>query len=134
MKIYISGKITDNPGYQKEFHRAEMYLKTIGHDTKNPCNNKGPGYRECINQGLKDLMECDAIYMLRGWETSKGANLEHHYAAITGMAILYEGKEETDRRRAQKHLKDVAEVLKISQNTDKNIKESVETILKIAER
>ena len=35
--------------------------------------------------GLCQLMQCDAIYMLKGYEKSKGARLELAYATTVGM-------------------------------------------------
>ena len=42
---------------------------------------------------LGDLIDCDAIYMLRGWENSKGARAEHAVAAWIGLEIKYQGSE-----------------------------------------
>jgi hypothetical protein len=36
---------------------------------------------------------CDAIYMLDGWENSKGANIEYQYAKDNGLDICYESEE-----------------------------------------
>jgi len=39
---------------------------------------------------IRALLECDAIYMLRGWEQSAGARCEHLVAAMCGIEIMYE--------------------------------------------
>ena len=36
------------------------------------------------------LSMCDAIYMLNGWERSKGAKLEKQFAETLGMRIFYQ--------------------------------------------
>lgn len=41
-----------------------------------------------IDINLIDL--CDAIYMLRGWEMSRGANREYGYASGLGKTIMYQ--------------------------------------------
>lgn len=33
---------------------------------------------------------CDAIYMLDGWENSKGANREYGFAVAKGMRLMFE--------------------------------------------
>ena len=42
------------------------------------------------NTLLGDLVDCDAIYMLRGWENSKGARAEHAVAVWVGLDIMYQ--------------------------------------------
>ena len=73
-KIYISGKITDNPNYKADFEAAELALK------------------------------CESIYMLHGWRESAGAKIEHKLARDLGMEIIYEIKKpayNAEYRRAQ---------------------------------
>ena len=36
------------------------------------------------------LSMCDTIYMLKGWEESKGANREYGFAVARGIKILME--------------------------------------------
>lgn len=36
------------------------------------------------------LEMCDAIYMMRGWEKSYGANREYRYAYAKDMIIMHE--------------------------------------------
>lgn len=88
MKVYIAGKITNNPNYVEEFEAAEKFLKeTQGVDVINPAKNQGYSYREYINMGLFQLMQCDAIYLLPNYKDSQGALLEYQYAETVGMRI-----------------------------------------------
>lgn len=93
MKVYIAGAITDNPNYEEQFKAAEERLKESGHAVINPCKNEGFTYREYINMGLCELMHCDAIYLLKGYENSTGATLEHDYARTVGLKIMLEEDE-----------------------------------------
>lgn len=90
MKIYIAGKITGNPNYKLQFEEAEKDLKKEGHAVINPVKNLGFEYKEYIDMGLCELMHCEAIYLLKGWPESAGANLEYTYAKTIGIKILYQ--------------------------------------------
>ena len=90
MKIYIAGAITGDPNYALRFAEAESKLIAEGHAVINPVKNLGFDYKEYIDMGLCELMRCEAIYLLKGYEKSKGAMLELHYAVTTDMKILYE--------------------------------------------
>lgn len=88
MKIYIAGSITNNKDYIKQFKDAENKLKGAGYEVINPVKPEGKDYKWYINEGLKQLMECDAVYMLKNWQQSKGACLERRYAKVVGMEII----------------------------------------------
>lgn len=90
MKIYIAGSITNNPNYMRQFLSAETELLKQGHAVINPVKNLGFEYKEYIDMGLCELMRCEAIYLLKGWQESAGANLEYTYAETVGMKILYQ--------------------------------------------
>lgn len=93
MKVYIAGSITNNPNYVEDFFRAEFHLENMGHTVLNPCKKLGFSYKDYIDMGLCELMKCEAIYLLRGFDNSEGALLEEHYAKTTGMTLIYEGNE-----------------------------------------
>lgn len=95
MRVYISGPITGTTNYMLRFARAEAVLQIQGYDVFNPAR---------VNQGMpkvstwEDYMKvaeavlscCDTIYMLQGWENSRGAVREYHLAMAAGMVVLKE--------------------------------------------
>jgi hypothetical protein len=95
--IYISGPITTG-GSTKEENLARMHtvaaqLKAMGMTVYNPASVYANDwtqhdymmyYTSCI------LPACTAVYMMHGWQDSKGACIEHDYALAHGMHIIYE--------------------------------------------
>lgn len=49
--------------------------------------------RSIMDADLAAVRSCDAIYLLRGWETSRGAKRELAVALAHGLTILQEGDE-----------------------------------------
>ena len=97
MRFYISGKITglDRKDYMKNFFDAQARLIEQGHQTINPAifNDVLPAettYEEFMKIDLFLLSMCDAIYLLDGWEDSKGAKAEFQKAKELGLEIHYE--------------------------------------------
>lgn len=91
MKVYIAGRISGTPDFKERFAAAERWLEQQGFtDIFNPAAKQPEGltYKEYIDRDLKELMGCDAIYLMPDWEESKGARLEKNYALTTGMVII----------------------------------------------
>lgn len=90
-KIYISGAITNNPNYKEQFEAKEKELKDKYIVLTPLClPQEGLTWEEYMKVDLAILSVCDAIYMLKGWESSKGAKLEHNYALARQLKIIYE--------------------------------------------
>lgn len=106
MKIYISGKIGEevpSPETLAKFKAAEDMLKGKGFDVFNPTTsglgahaeslarkNGTTFYDEILLLDLQELKKCDAIYMLKDWEKSDGANLEVDYARCIKKNIYWQ--------------------------------------------
>ena len=95
MKVYISGPITNAPGYKSKFEWAEAIWKDKGHYVINPAKVNATLPEETDHDGymrisIALLAECDTIYMLKGWQTSEGANEELDFAIAHNYTILFE--------------------------------------------
>lgn len=95
MRVYISGAITGTSDYLERFQKAENYLVSKGFTVVNPArvNKEMPSdttWKEYMVMSFCMLSLCDAIYMLNGWENSRGATIEHNYAVAYGIPVMEE--------------------------------------------
>lgn len=94
MRVYIAGAMTGKFKYKEAFKRAEGRIKELGHIALNPS---------FLPEGLADYFEinkamidqCDAIYVLSGYEESVGTKKEIEYCKSKGWSkeagnIIYE--------------------------------------------
>lgn len=95
VKVYISGAITGTTDYLDRFEKAEKELTEKGYVVINPAkvNAMMPvetTYEEYMKMSMTMLDMCDYIYMLKGWQQSRGANREYGYALGTDKVIMIE--------------------------------------------
>lgn len=95
MRVYISGRIKDYPDFREHFAAAARRLTNdLCYEVIDPCEVdpgcEEPTYEDYMKADLRELLHCNAIYMLRGWERSVGARTEHLVAAMCGLEIMYE--------------------------------------------
>ena len=93
--VYISGAIAhlDIEERKAAFNAAEQRLKAAGMIPFNPFKNglsQRARWQDHMRVDIRALLMCDAIYMLRGWEMSKGCKLELDVASSCGIEVRYE--------------------------------------------
>lgn len=88
----MSGKITGDPGYKVKFLKAQRRLEASGNAVINPAMipTHGFSWDACMRMTLAMLRECEVIYLLEGWEDSKGAVIEYKYALEHGIKVWRE--------------------------------------------
>lgn len=97
MKIYISGPITGIPfdEVEQSFNNAEIRLKEQGHNVVNPLDNgltKDHSWCEHMKADLKLMLDCEAIYLLKGYKDSKGAMIEYDLARLLHFHLIEQVK------------------------------------------
>jgi len=106
-QIYIAGPMTGLPDFNfPAFFAAEQEFTEQGYKCFNPaqmdidCDGTDrtgqtghevvPNITEIARRDIDAVFQCDVIYMLRGWEHSKGARAEHALAIWIGLEIKYQ--------------------------------------------
>lgn len=91
-KVYISGKITgDEEAAIERFYAAEWLLSSLGYTPINPLrleHTHDKRWESYMRVCIKALCDCDYIYLIDGWELSKGAVLEYNIAMSLGIEVI----------------------------------------------
>ncbi len=101
-KVYISGAIAHHQieERQQSFNLAAAELKQRGFEPVNPFENgvsQDAHWTEHMKADIGMLLGCGYIYMLNGWELSKGAKLEFDVASSCGIKVMFQGQRATQR-------------------------------------
>lgn len=101
-KIYISLPIS---GYDLEERKetamqTEVKLRSRGYDVFNPLGGQwesGLTTQDYMKRDLKELLECDTIVFMHGFNKSAGCHTELCVAMACGMDIWFEDLQEKER-------------------------------------
>lgn len=96
--VYISGPITGVLQSTIRFRETEKWLRNDGHKVLNPMDIEDPTDNNLEEEelwiyymkvALKMLLTADCIYMMEGWEKSKGARMEFQVATELNIPVHY---------------------------------------------
>ena len=94
-RIYVAGAMSGLPDLNyPAFHAAAAMLRARGYEVENPAENPVPvcgSWRGYMRMTVTQLAQCDAVYLLPGWEASRGANVEHALALGLGLEVIEAG-------------------------------------------
>ena len=79
--------------YKEKFEEAKLKLIAEGYDVVNPAEvylGEVASWADYMRRDIKLLMDCDAIFMMKGWGQSRGACVEHYITKKLGLMIIYE--------------------------------------------
>lgn len=92
MRLYLAGPMSGLPDLNfPAFHAEAARLRGLGHVVINPAEiNADPSaeWAACMRADIAQLVTCDGIALLEGWQRSRGATLEHHIASAIGMRVI----------------------------------------------
>ena len=93
VKVYLAGPMTGLPDFNMPaFHAAADRLRHNGWDVVNPAEHfdgRTDLPRDMyLRADLAELVKCNAIAFLPGWQDSRGATMEYFVACELGMTAL----------------------------------------------
>lgn len=105
-QVYVAGPMRGFPLFNfPSFDTASAALRAQGWEVFSPAEHDiecglDPANEDLTSQGfdvtnsfrwdIETLLHVDAVYFLRGWEASQGANTEHSIAVSLGLQRIYE--------------------------------------------
>lgn len=95
MRVYISGPITGTEDYIERFAKAKAALQADGNSVINPAAlgevlPADATHAEYMELCLPLVKMADAIFMMNGYEKSKGARMELECAIANKKTVRFE--------------------------------------------
>jgi hypothetical protein len=90
MKLYLSGKITGNEDYKKEFAYARLRLEDAGFSAADPADFGLPediSWQNAMKYAIREMLACDGLALLDTWRESEGARIEVSLARELGFPV-----------------------------------------------
>ena len=86
--LYLSGKITGNENYRADFSAGREALEAAGFAVCSPVDLGLPedvSWEAAMRADIREMMLCDGVALLPGWEVSRGACVEERLARDLGL-------------------------------------------------
>jgi hypothetical protein len=94
--VYISGPMTGLPEYNyPAFNAAAAALRAAGYAVENPAENPEPpckSWQGYMRSAIVQVTRAHALYLLAGWQRSRGARLEVQIALELELTIDFDGR------------------------------------------
>jgi nucleoside 2-deoxyribosyltransferase len=90
-KIYLAGPMSGLPEFNfPAFNTEAARLRSLGFNVVNPAEINRPGEArvECLRRDIPELLKCDTVAFLPGWEDSEGARMELCIARQLEMLVV----------------------------------------------
>jgi hypothetical protein len=88
-RIYLAGPMSGLTDFNyPAFNEAAASLRALGFDVENPAENAAPtcgSWAGYMRLSIVQMLACDCVVFLPGWEDSKGAQIEMSLAKEISM-------------------------------------------------
>lgn len=89
-KLYVAGPMSGLPALNHPaFNAAASALRDLGFEVENPAENHAPNdapaWGDWMRVSIQQMMKCDAVALLPGWQWSQGARVETRLAEDLDM-------------------------------------------------
>jgi len=92
VRIYIAGPMSGLPGNNYGAFNAEAArLRALGYHVESPAENPAPtdeSWLAYMRMAITQMVTCDAVALLNGWQDSRGACVERTLADGLGLPVL----------------------------------------------
>ena len=88
MRLYLSGRISGNDNCKEEFATARAQLDNADYDVCDPTTFEileGVPWAYTMKYVIREMLQCDGVSLLPGWEGSPGARVEEKLTRDWGM-------------------------------------------------
>jgi hypothetical protein len=91
-RVYLAGPMTGLPEFNYPAFIAEAArLRAMGFEVENPAENPLPAdapWQLCMRAAIRQMVGCDMVATLPGWDKSQGAQLEVYLADRLEIQIV----------------------------------------------